>query len=130
MALASSATMRAVGRLQSKGVISNTRIAPAYPAPWTMSSVPYVPPDTMKNVAITSGRNVSLAGMWRQRAEGESRGDPGELTKDNERCLAWGSQANTNRKGLRVRPEAGFRLKKKNEAQGLVAVSASFSSEQ
>ncbi len=26
-----------------------------------MSSVPYVPPDTMKNVAATSGQSVSLA---------------------------------------------------------------------
>ena len=29
-----------------------------------ISSVPYVPPDTMKNVAATSGQSVSLATLF------------------------------------------------------------------
>src|SRR5215813_9344067 len=53
--------MNAVGKLHRIGVKSRIRIARPYPAPCTMSSVPYVPPDTMKKVAATSGHNVSFA---------------------------------------------------------------------
>src|SRR5882672_12259218 len=53
--------MNAVGKLHSTGVSSKIRIARPYPAPCTICSVPYVPPDTMKNVAATSGQSVSLA---------------------------------------------------------------------
>ncbi len=53
--------MNAVGKLHSTGVSSKIKIACPYPAPCTICSVPYVPPDTMKNVAATSGHSVSLA---------------------------------------------------------------------
>src|SRR5277367_6356813 len=53
--------MNAVGRHHSTGKKSSTRIPCPYPAPEITSSVPYVPPDTMKNVAATSGHKVSLA---------------------------------------------------------------------
>src|SRR5467141_1594491 len=53
--------MNAVGKLHSTGVSSKIRIARPYPAPCTICSVPYVPPDTMKNVAATSGQRVNLA---------------------------------------------------------------------
>src|SRR5260370_8223950 len=53
--------MNAVGKLQSTGVSSKIKIARPYPAPCTICSVPYVPPDTMKNVAATRGQSVSLA---------------------------------------------------------------------
>src|SRR5579863_10603163 len=52
--------MKAVGRLHSSGVTRRMRTALPYPA-CTISSVPYVPPDTMKKVAMTSGQNRSLA---------------------------------------------------------------------
>src|SRR5277367_3825293 len=53
--------MNAVGRHHSTGKKSSTRIPCPYPAPEITSSVPYVPPETMKNVAATSGHRVSLA---------------------------------------------------------------------
>src|ERR1700746_889015 len=52
--------MNAVGKLHKIGVSSRIRMARPYPAPCTMSSVPYVPPDTIKNVAATRGHKVSL----------------------------------------------------------------------
>jgi hypothetical protein len=53
--------MNAVGKLHSTGVSSKIKIARPYPAPCTICSVPYVPPDTMKKVAATKGQSVSLA---------------------------------------------------------------------
>src|SRR5271170_6566152 len=53
--------MNAVGRHHSTGKKSSTRIPCPYPAPEITSSVPYVPPETMKNVAATSGHSVILA---------------------------------------------------------------------
>src|SRR5882672_722672 len=52
--------MNAVGRLHRMGVSRSIRMARPYPAPCTMSSVPYVPPDTIKKVAATRGHKVSL----------------------------------------------------------------------
>src|SRR5438477_9889501 len=52
--------MNAVGKLHKIGVSSRIRMARPYPAPCTMSSVPYVPPDTIKKVAATKGHKVSL----------------------------------------------------------------------
>src|SRR6478736_4704570 len=52
--------MNAVGRLHRIGVSRRIRMARPYPAPCTMSSVPYVPPDTIKKVAATRGHKVSL----------------------------------------------------------------------
>src|SRR5246500_960348 len=52
--------MNAVGKLHKIGVSSRIRMARPYPAPCTMSSVPYVPPDTIKKVAATRGHKVSL----------------------------------------------------------------------
>src|SRR5580765_4281475 len=53
--------MKAVGKHHSTGNNSKIKIPRPYPAPCTISSVPYVPPDTMKNVAATSGQSVSFA---------------------------------------------------------------------
>src|SRR5580704_2874337 len=53
--------MYVVGKLQIKGVSSSSKIPRPYPAPWMMSSVPYVPPDTVKKVAATNGQRVSFA---------------------------------------------------------------------
>src|SRR5215813_11009755 len=53
--------MHVVGRLHRMGVSNRIRIAPPYPAPCTTSSMPYVPPETMKKVAATNGQRVSLA---------------------------------------------------------------------
>src|SRR5258706_13268970 len=53
--------MNAVGSDHSTGRNSKTNIPRPYPAPWIISSVPYVPPDTIKNVAATSDQSVSLA---------------------------------------------------------------------
>ena len=53
--------MNAVGRHHSTGRNSKIRIPCPYPAPEMICSVPYVPPDTMKKVAATSGHSVSLA---------------------------------------------------------------------
>src|SRR5581483_7147672 len=53
--------MKVVGRLHSTGVSRRMMIARPYPAPCTMSSVPYVPPETMKKVAATSGQSVRWA---------------------------------------------------------------------
>src|SRR5215468_3747752 len=52
--------MNAVGRLHRTGVSRRIKMARPYPAPCTMSSVPYVPPDTIKKVAATRGHKVSL----------------------------------------------------------------------
>ena len=53
--------MKAVGRHQSTGRKSKIRMPRPYPAPAMIDSVPYVPPDTIKNVAATRGQRVSLA---------------------------------------------------------------------
>src|SRR6516165_8805638 len=56
MALANSPIMSAVGRLHNIGVSSNTKTPAPKPAPRTTSSVPKVPPDTMKKVAATKAQ--------------------------------------------------------------------------
>ena len=56
--------MNAVGKHHSTGRNSKIKIPCPYPAPCTISSVPYVPPDTMKNVAATSGQSVSFATLF------------------------------------------------------------------
>src|SRR4029077_16125590 len=60
-ALVNSPIMNAVGRHHSTGRNSKIKIPCPYPAPEIICSVPYVPPDTMKNVAATSGHKVSFA---------------------------------------------------------------------
>jgi hypothetical protein len=57
--------MNAVGRLHRMGVRSRIRIALPYPAPCTMSSVPYVPPETIKKVAATRGHKVRRTELFR-----------------------------------------------------------------
>src|SRR5436190_604898 len=62
--------MNAVGRLHRIGVSRRIKMARPYPAPCTMSSVPYVPPDTIKKVAATRGHKVSLPNfLFRGRTE-------------------------------------------------------------
>src|SRR5258707_4278900 len=56
--------MKAVGRHHSTGRNSRTRIPRPYPAPEIIASVPYVPPETMKNVAATSGQSVNFAALF------------------------------------------------------------------
>jgi hypothetical protein len=56
--------MNAVGKHHSTGKNNKINIPRPYPAPCTISSVPYVPPDTMKNVAATSGHSVSFAALF------------------------------------------------------------------
>lgn len=53
--------MNVVGKHHTNGKNSKIKMPRPYPAPWMISSVPYVPPDTMKNVAATSGQRVSFA---------------------------------------------------------------------
>ena len=55
------------------------RIARPYPAPCTMSSVPYVPPDTIKNVAATRGHSVSRIDFFFDCLNRGSAGNPALL---------------------------------------------------
>src|SRR4249920_227712 len=65
MAVPSSATISAAGTLQMIGVTMSSRIAMPGPDRLIMSSSPYAPPDTVKNMRPTSGRSRS----WRRTTE-------------------------------------------------------------
>jgi hypothetical protein len=56
--------MKAVGKHHNTGRNKRTRIPRPYPAPEMIASVPYVPPDTIKKVAATSGHSVSFATLF------------------------------------------------------------------
>ena len=64
--LESSATIKAVGKLQNKGVkISNTTVQPGFI--WLIKgSKPNAPPETVKKIIPTSGRRLIFFAMVRE----------------------------------------------------------------